>query len=42
MPVRQSYNVGTVASPGHLLTMSAWQRGKALGVKLVTLFLRTA
>lgn len=38
MPVRQSYDVGSVASPGHLLTMPAWERGKALGVKLVTVF----
>lgn len=38
MPVRQSYNVGTAASPGRLLTMPAWERGKALGVKLVTVF----
>lgn len=36
MPVRQSYNVGTAASPGRLLTMPAWERGKALGAKLVT------
>lgn len=38
MPVRQSYNVGTAASPGRLLTMPAWERGKALGVKLVIVF----
>ncbi|MCK1634483.1 hypothetical protein IVA99_31785 [Bradyrhizobium sp. 162] len=38
MPVRQSYNVGTAASPGRLLTMPAWERGKALGAKLVTVF----
>ncbi|MET4218508.1 ornithine cyclodeaminase/alanine dehydrogenase-like protein (mu-crystallin family) [Bradyrhizobium sp. LB14.3] len=38
MPVRQSYNVGTAASPGRLLTMLAWERGKALGLKLVTVF----
>lgn len=38
MPARQSYNVGTAASPGRLLTMPAWERGKALGVKLVTVF----
>lgn len=38
MPVRQSYDVGTAASPGHLLTMPAWERGKVLGVKLVTVF----
>ncbi|MGV7212287.1 ornithine cyclodeaminase family protein [Bradyrhizobium sp. UFLA05-112] len=38
MPVRQSYDVGTSDAPGHLLTMPAWERGKALGVKLVTVF----
>ncbi|GLR84472.1 ornithine cyclodeaminase [Bradyrhizobium iriomotense] len=38
MPVRQSYDVGTSDKPGHLLTMPAWERGKALGVKLVTVF----
>lgn len=38
MPVRQTYDVGTIANPGHLLTMPAWERGKALGVKLVTVF----
>ncbi|MGY8668051.1 ornithine cyclodeaminase family protein [Bradyrhizobium sp. UFLA05-109] len=38
MPVRQSYDVGTPDTPGHLLTMPAWERGKALGVKLVTVF----
>ncbi|MCK1315935.1 ornithine cyclodeaminase family protein [Bradyrhizobium sp. 23] len=38
MPLRQSYDVGTEAIPGHLLTMPAWDRGKVLGVKLVTVF----
>ncbi|MBR0706687.1 ornithine cyclodeaminase family protein [Bradyrhizobium liaoningense] len=38
MPVRQSYELGTPDKPGHLLTMPAWERGKALGVKLVTVF----
>jgi len=38
MPVRQTYDVGTLESPGHLLTMPAWERGKALGVKLATVF----
>lgn len=38
MPVRQSYDVGMLDTPGHLLTMPAWERGKALGVKLVTVF----
>ncbi len=36
MPVRQSYEVGVAGAPAHLLTMPAWQRGKTLGVKLVT------
>ena len=38
MPVRCSYDVGVDTAPGHLLTMPAWHRGKALGVKLVTVF----
>lgn len=38
MPVRQSYEVGTQAAPGHLLTMPAWRRGEAVGTKLVTIF----
>lgn len=38
MPVRQSYDVGTAAAPGHLLTMPAWRRGEAIGTKLVTIF----
>ncbi|KJC50620.1 ornithine cyclodeaminase [Bradyrhizobium sp. LTSP849] len=38
MPVRQRYDVGTTRSPGHLLTMPAWERGHSLGVKLVTVF----
>jgi ornithine cyclodeaminase len=42
MPVRQSYDVGTEEGPGHLLTMPAWERGKALGVKLVTVFPQNA
>lgn len=40
MPVRQSFDVGTVEAPGHLLTMPAWERGQALGVKLVSVFPR--
>jgi ornithine cyclodeaminase/alanine dehydrogenase-like protein (mu-crystallin family) len=40
MPVRQSYDVGTDAAPGHLLTMPAWDRGRMLGVKLVSVFPR--
>ncbi len=38
MPVRQSHEVGAFGAPGHLLLMPAWQRGTALGVKLVTVF----
>ncbi|MBS7699726.1 MAG: ornithine cyclodeaminase family protein [Chelatococcus sp.] len=38
MPVRRSYEVGLDDAPGHLLTMPAWNRGKAVGVKLVTVF----
>ena len=42
MPVRQSYEVGFGGAPAHLLTMPAWQRGKTLGVKLVTVFPQNA
>jgi len=42
MPVRQSYDVGSAETPGHLLTMPAWDRGRALGVKLVSVFPRNA
>ena len=42
MPVRQSYEVGFGGSPAHLLSMPAWDRGKALGVKLVTVFPQNA
>ena len=42
MPVRRSYDVGSADAPGHLLTMPAWERGEALGVKLVTVFPRNA
>lgn len=42
MPVRQTYDVGTADAPGHLLTMPAWDRGKTLGVKLVSVFPRNA
>jgi ornithine cyclodeaminase len=38
MPVRQSHEVGAPGNPGHLLLMPAWERGKALGAKLVTVF----
>ncbi|MFD2236614.1 ornithine cyclodeaminase family protein [Aureimonas populi] len=40
MPVRTGYEVGTEAAPGRLLTMPAWERGRALGVKLVSVFPR--
>jgi ornithine cyclodeaminase/alanine dehydrogenase-like protein (mu-crystallin family) len=40
MPVRQSYDVGTDETPGRLLTMPAWDRGRTLGVKLVSVFPR--
>ena len=36
MPVRQAYEVGMPGMPAHLLTMPAWRRGNAIGVKLVT------
>jgi len=36
MPVRQAYEVGMPGLPAHLLTMPAWRRGNAIGVKLVT------
>ena len=36
MPVRQAYEVGVPGLPAHLLTMPAWRRGNAIGVKLVT------
>ncbi|MEP9350629.1 ornithine cyclodeaminase family protein [Xanthobacter sp. KR7-225] len=42
MPVRQTYDVGTADTPGHLLTMPAWDRGATLGVKLVSVFPRNA
>ncbi|MBS0245666.1 MAG: ornithine cyclodeaminase family protein [Proteobacteria bacterium] len=42
MPVRQSYEVGVPGAPAHLLTMPAWQRGRTLGVKLVTVFPQNA
>lgn len=42
MPVRQSYEVGFGGTAAHLLTMPAWRRGKALGVKLVTVFPQNA
>ncbi|MGH1573842.1 ornithine cyclodeaminase family protein [Methylobacterium sp. P31] len=37
-PVRTAYDVGTPDAPGRLLTMPAWRRGAALGVKLVNVF----
>jgi len=42
MPLRQAYDVGVDGSPGRLLTMPAWIRGEALGVKLVTVFPQNA
>lgn len=42
MPVRSAYDVGAAGNKGHLLTMPAWERGEALGVKLVTVFPRNA
>lgn len=42
MPVRQSHDVGFGGAAAHLLTMPAWERGKALGVKLVTVFPQNA
>lgn len=42
MPVRQSYEIGTPGTAAHLLTMPAWERGRALGVKLVTVFPQNA
>ncbi len=41
-PVRMAYDVGTPEAPGRLLTMPAWRRGDALGVKLVNVFPRNA
>jgi ornithine cyclodeaminase len=38
MPLRQAYEVGINGTPARLLTMPAWIRGEALGVKLVTVF----
>jgi ornithine cyclodeaminase/alanine dehydrogenase-like protein (mu-crystallin family) len=42
MPVRRAYEVGAEDAPGHLLTMPAWERGRRLGVKLVSVFPRNA
>ena len=38
MPLRQAYDVGVDGAPARLLTMPAWIRGEAIGVKLVTVF----
>ncbi|MFG1397689.1 bifunctional Delta(1)-pyrroline-2-carboxylate/Delta(1)-piperideine-2-carboxylate reductase [Roseixanthobacter pseudopolyaromaticivorans] len=35
-PVRQAFEVGTEGASAHLLTMPAWERGVAMGVKMVT------
>lgn len=37
-PVRAAYEVGQPGAPAHLLTMPAWQRGEAIGVKMVNVF----
>ena len=42
MPLRQAYEVGVDGVPASLLTMPAWIRGEALGVKLVTVFPQNA
>jgi ornithine cyclodeaminase len=42
MPLRQAYEVGVDGAPASLLTMPAWVRGEALGVKLVTVFPQNA
>lgn len=42
MPLRQAYEVGVNGTPARLLTMPAWIRGEALGVKLVTVFPQNA
>ncbi|WP_333926631.1 ornithine cyclodeaminase family protein [Bradyrhizobium sp. CCBAU 11361] len=42
MPLRQAYEVGVDGAPARLLTMPAWVRGEALGVKLVTVFPQNA
>jgi len=42
MPLRQAYEVGVHGTPARLLTMPAWIRGEALGVKLVTVFPQNA
>jgi len=42
MPLRQAYEVGVDGTPARLLTMPAWIRGEALGVKLVTVFPQNA
>jgi ornithine cyclodeaminase len=42
MPLRQAYEVGVNGAPASLLTMPAWIRGEALGIKLVTVFPQNA
>jgi ornithine cyclodeaminase/alanine dehydrogenase-like protein (mu-crystallin family) len=37
-PLRASYEVGVDGAPARLLSMPAWRKGDALGVKLVTVF----
>jgi ornithine cyclodeaminase/alanine dehydrogenase-like protein (mu-crystallin family) len=41
-PLRQSYEIGSGGAPAHLLSMPAWRTGKAIGVKLVTVFPQNA
>src|SRR5262245_7453400 len=38
VPPRQVHTVAEGAAPGRLLTMAAWQPGRHLGVKAVTVF----
>jgi ornithine cyclodeaminase len=37
-PLRAAHQIGDEAAPAHLLTMPAWRKGDAAGVKLVTVF----
>ena len=42
VPARQVHTVAEGAAPGHLLSMAAWQPGRHLGVKTVTVFAANA
>jgi ornithine cyclodeaminase len=42
VPARQVHTVTAGAAPGHLLSMAAWQPGRHLGVKTVTVFAANA